>query len=298
MNSSINFHGVTMTVSDFAGTRNAYSTSSGEAMWRKIMLTGRTPDKIIFTVDTSGREEDEPVVERFWFNARKEGEPKKVTGQTSFTMAVPVRWSQGYRGVDIPHTRETGKDNVDLLTIYKDGSFVQEEWSIVTWRGKFFQYVEKIFLGQAVKKRGGYDVVALEASNAYPGASFSGIWDQVGDLVTRYAAESIEKVMQKHKVPAVAWNPPEVPNPKSDQWHRGVVMYFNGVTGTGRVWDIEDQQSYFVHRKAVEEEHGDLPVLESMTAVHFLVSDAPVKGQLPPIEKIHSVASVVEIVAA
>lgn len=199
------------------------------------------------------------------------GEVRQMAGW--FSVTVPVEWKGG-----APFTRVKGKDNLDVVFMDKDGSFVDVQVGIITRHGRFFLTAQQIYKGLVVRTRqyeGGpvvHEFVPTDPVHAYPGCSYDGIWGPMATEVIKAAIEDhTSRKLSEVRSKIVAWHPPQVSSPKpGSDWRQGVVMYFNMITGTGRVQDVTNGRDFFVHFNDVLTEDA-VPVLEPMSGVHFRI---------------------------
>ncbi|MDO8663640.1 MAG: cold shock domain-containing protein [Candidatus Wildermuthbacteria bacterium] len=189
--------------------------------------------------------------------------PYPMDEANDFVLEVPVKWSNNG-----PLTRETGKDNTDVILLNPvTRHFVDIQVSTFVRRQRFFIATQKIWEGWMVgSTMEDLKFVPSAAEHAYPGSDYPSIWKGMGEVM-KFTWDLITKTSPTGQPDApkpVLWAPPAV-NPK-DGWIGGVVEYFNMVTGTGMI--RSGAKRYFVHFSAID---GGDPVrtLAPMKAVEF-----------------------------
>jgi len=198
------------------------------------------------------------------------GQAVDLAAGKEFVLSVPVRWKG-----NLPHTRERGVDNVDAWIVGADGTFTDYQISVATRRGEFFATIQTLFAGQVTRTRGDrvgsvkYDTIPLESFCAYPGCDFESVWRPMARELERVArdlgsSEQLARVREK----AAKWAP-KYP-PAKQGWKSATVLYYNAVTGTGRV-RTDGGEECFVHFSKVAGE-SPLRLLEPETAVHVQIA--------------------------
>ncbi|MEK7575333.1 MAG: hypothetical protein AAB511_03860, partial [Patescibacteria group bacterium] len=236
----------------------------------------------------SGGQKREVVVEE-----RKDG---KVP-----IFSVPVTWGR------FPQTNvDPDADNIDLLFLAEDGTFVQIELSVTTRGFRFWFAIEELYSGQmvftsankaariglphmAVGEHGALAIVPLQAEHAFPGANYLEQFKGIGMQFVCLAFQLQAFVDLKDCVVA-KWQPPTLPKvtdlPRWMQqagWKPAIVRWWNSAYGGGQV-QFADGPICFVHFKAILDhderpvfEDNLFPVLNAMTEVAV----RPTKGKLP-----------------
>lgn len=164
------------------------------------------------------------------------------------SLRVPVKWQKGKGENRYPHTRERGKDNVDIYFVLPDGTFIVLQVSILTRGGNFYVCIQELYAGQVMQAElsdlqefdlhyqtvevGGkhYFVVPLWNSYAYPGADYLKVSPTSGPIFLKMAAENkaFEVIGEELQVPT--WDAPPFPTEKG--WPMGgVITFFNAIIG-------------------------------------------------------------------
>lgn len=222
------------------------------------------------------------------------------------TLSVPIHWlrtgekflngqvvpaPKGTKdtGIRAPHTRQRGKDNVDIVLLLPDGTFVDLQVSLVTFGGNFWLCIQEIWVGQTVQVPDiqsyqmpfktvevdgrHYFVAPVWAEYAYPGADFLKVMSEMGPKLVRMTVEA-----GRYLVPdADGINLPEwrVEVEKPAGWpSAGVVLYYNPMNGARILGS--DGEEYFAHLRVIPNLHGDnaidegsFPILYPMQPVAF-----------------------------
>jgi hypothetical protein len=207
-----------------------------------------------------------------------------LLGNRIFVFAVPVTWEG-----EVPHTREKGKDNADIIVVDDEGNFGDYQIAVITRRGSFFVTSQLVYEGRIVRTIGKKTTfVPTNPIFAFPGASYEAIWEPMaGEIAEIAKIEGTSKQLNRVRREIATWNPPT--STKVSGWISGTVAYYNMVTGTGRVI-AEDKKSYFVHFKNILTKDGQpiqrgVPLLEPMTSV-ILRPDAKPKGPGPAVASV------------
>lgn len=192
---------------------------------------------------------------------------KKLQGKRF--LAVPVQWKNF-----VPHTRQQGVDNIDIILLRDDGQFLDIQVGIVTRQSRFFITAQQIYKGRVVRTREKglkfgevtYTCVPTDPIHAYPGSAYKAIWVGMAEELIRVAKEE-EASRQRSRVKKeiAQWSPP-IEVGEANGWRSGVVLYFNLISGTGKIRDGKNED-YFVHFKTLPED--GMTALEPMTRVRF-----------------------------
>ena len=261
MNDTLRFRGMGITCREFAFAGE--SVANGYQAYREIAVSGR-PNRVTLVVTV------DDMVCGFdlapW--AMRPGQDIKFepAGQR-YNLIVPVEWKDVGEGRMAPHTRQRGVDNVDVICRSEKGKFLDVQVALVTWRGRFYATAQQQYLGQVVRTTGprpgtrALDIVALDPVNDFPGSmGFEGTWDRMGFLLKDMVGVDMPG-QQRSRVETATWQEPKY-KPGLGGWKSGVTLYYNLVTGSGRIMDATGNQ-YFVHAQAaVDVPQGGLPVLE------------------------------------
>lgn len=193
-------------------------------------------------------------------------EPVDITAVLQYDLDVPVEWANG-----MPRTRAKNKDNVDIQMIATDGKVIDVQVSIVTRGGKFYLCAQELVVGQVGRTIGKKtDFVATKPAFAYHGFSFDGIWPNMWSGLSKLVDQEKASV-QKSRIQASKWQSQEL-EPKTG-WSRGNVLFWNLVTGLGRIQDVETGEVFFVHFSKVLE-----PATLEMPQKTAFVTLVPMQG--------------------
>ncbi|MDP3964687.1 MAG: cold shock domain-containing protein [bacterium] len=179
----------------------------------------------------------------------------------SFTLTVPVEWKDGGRGVKIPHTRQKGVDNADVVLVTPTGNIAAAQVAITTRKGRFYLSIQEIYDIQAIRQDGEVEFFPARAVHAYPGADFSRTFQSAALRLTELLADAELPT----EAPEITWDPPQV-EPRHP-WETGAVKWFNLVTGMGLIAGSDGVDTR-VHFSKVEGE-GPFRVLAPMTGVYW-----------------------------
>lgn len=234
----------------------------GSQTWEEIIVPGKPSEiELKITVD--------PQEDVFAFTVFG-GKAEHLSGE--YVLSVPVRWDGG-----VPLTRQKGVDNMDIILMDEDGPYTDIQIGLVTRKGRFFVTVQRVYKGWVTRTRGQrvgeveFELIPTDPVYAYPGCDYANIWHPMGDELIRMARElgtsrSLSRVRRLLEVKGVKWTPPHVlvfPG-----WSRGVVLFFNMITGTGQIEEMATGERYFVHFNQILD-GGPVPLLEPMTGVYF-----------------------------
>lgn len=252
------FQGVHVST-NYAGGQELILSSQG---WQEIVVTGK-PSQISLNVTA------DPQEDIFSFTVFG-GKAEHLFGE--YVLSVPVRWDGG-----IPVTRQKGVDNIDVILLDEDGPYTDIQIGLITRKGRFYVTTQRVYKGWITRTRGqrvgevGFELVPTDPIHAYPGCDYANTWRPMGEELIRLARElgtsrPLSRVRQLREVRCAKWAPPLVP--VSPGWSRGVVLFFNMITGTGQVEEIGTGERYFVHFNQILE-GGPVALLEPMTGVYF-----------------------------
>jgi hypothetical protein len=264
---TLNFHGVE--VSSQYRLKNINLCSS--MVWAQVVVpTYKRPSRIELVIGIKADAGDTTLVVQ----------NERVAQAYLYTLTVPVEWDG-----DIPHTRQRGRDNVDVIRLLPNGRFLNFGVGLVTHRSHFFITIQKVYAGHVVRTRQGLDFVPTDGIHAYPGATYSGIWSTIAEELETVAQDE-DATRQRSRVKIGQWDPPEVP--ELSGWRRGVVLYYNLITRTGRIKDVDTDEVFYVYwRQILTEDTSALPVLHPMMGVHYRPNDQPTReGQLRSVKSI------------
>ena len=224
-----------------------------------------------------------------------------------YILRVPVEWK--WDGKDeMPHTRVRGQDNVDVIFLKSDGSFIDVQVGIVTHSCSFYLTIQQVYEGVVTRTRGvkvgevRYTFVPTQHMHAYPGASYEAIWGPMAEELGRVAKEE-EASKQKSRVRSAEWITPAVPS--LEGWSRAEVLYWNLITRTCRIRDLDSGQIYFVHwskvlmndigislvsnllrSKMLGNVANPLPYLVPMRGVYYRPDTRPSVGAFPNVKSV------------
>lgn len=237
--------------------------ANGYQVCREIAVTHRHPDKVrlVIRVDDIDGYDLTP-----WAMRPGQDMEFKDAGQ-EYRLTVPVTWKDIGEGRMAPHTRERGRDNVDIIFRSKNGRFLDIQVALVTWRGRFYVTIQQQYLGQVVRTTGprpgtrALDIVTLDPVNTFPGSKgFESTWERMGFLLKDMVRVDMPG-QQRSRVEQAEWTDPKFKGSQGG-WRSAVVLYYNLVTGSGRIMD-EIGAQYYVHAKnVVDPQQGALPILE------------------------------------
>lgn len=224
----------------------------------------------------------------------KGDEPTEVTRTKIPSLYVNVKWHQDAAGDWIPTSRQTDRDNIDLIFLQTDGTFIQIQISVTSRDGRFWLGVQEFYCGQVVRTTqlrasaidrrsiviGGHAalVAPLYPENAYPGPG--------SDYVGRLGKESGKKLvweavnanacMPLSRAKPAKWEPRYkalTPEMVTQGYHRACVLFFNLVLGWG-IAVCEDGGTCLVHFKFIINaggeqvlSRGEFPRLQPMAYV-------------------------------
>ncbi len=256
--SRLDFQGVHVST-DYASRRELILSSQG---WQEILVTDKS-EHIDLRVGVNNQEDVFPFTV-------SGGKAEYLAGEC--VLSVPVRWDR-----DIPLTRQKGVDNIDVILLDEDGPYTDVQIGLITRRGRFYVTIQQVYKGWITRTRVNgagrvaFELIPTDPIHAYPGCDYANIWRPMGEELIRMARElgtsrPLSMVRKLSEVKVVRWNPPLVS--VSSGWSRGVVLFFNMITGTGQIEQVGTGELYFVHFNQIL--GGDqVPVLEPMTGVYF-----------------------------
>jgi len=258
----------------------------GPNTWARVYTDEKQPETIEMQFITSLKED-------VCLLHASAGELEDCTDHDIPFFNVRVDWTEE-KGTPIPHTRQRDRDNFDLVFLLPEGIFLQLQISLVTRKGDFWVCVQEVWAGQIAELSPGEAVdasanthpvgerfgmvVPLYAENAYPGADYLKTFKNMGPKVIDFAFENGAFVPLANAV-AAQWEPewPEnIPeNLAKNGWSKAVVLFFNLVTGFGRVL-CEDGETCFVHFVTIQDNtgvpmvsKGHYPVLQPMSGIYL-----------------------------
>lgn len=260
-------------------------TERGINCWAPIELVGR-PNWINFRVMVK-------LAEGVKCLFTKEGViVRDVTDPTSEPplFNVQVDWFEG-----VPHTRREG-DNIDLLLLDNEGTFVQLEIGVVSRNGRFYLTFQEMYAGQVARTTAAKaaqisaktvtvgDHVGLVAplyeENNYPGADFLATRGMVHGVV-KYAIElGRSKTFSQCKIPKWESVPVTLPEKMASKgWQTATCLWYNLILGWGFA-QLGDGSSCFVHMANIIDDagrtvmsKGEFPVLEPMKMIAIKYKD-------------------------
>lgn len=195
----------------------------------------------------------------------------------------------------VPHTRQKGSDNVDLVFIRPNGMMMQVQIALSTRGGKFWVSAQQVMAGQIVHTThakaeqlsrdagiityslGSHAslVVPLYAEFAPPGSNYLDVFPKMGPKVLDYANKR-GAITALSKCVVAKWNPEvkELPADLAESGYvRGSVLFFNNLVGVGQIM-LEDGTVCFAHFKQILSKNGkalweneEFPVLEPASSV-------------------------------
>lgn len=208
------------------------------------------------------------------------GEMTNCTATPVPALTVPIQWKDQH-----PHTRERGKDNIDLVFLRKDGTFMQLQVSVTTRRGYFWISVQEIYQGQIVRtvqakaKDLGLTfhqfsqhtglVVPARSEDAFPESDYLKVFPEMGPQLVEFAIGN-DRSQQLHACIIADWIP--IPgfltqSAETDGFKICHITYFNLVCGLGNAV-CADGKLCFIHfnqivdRQGQRIANGDFPALE------------------------------------
>ncbi|MCH7828705.1 hypothetical protein IH982_02430 [Patescibacteria group bacterium] len=212
------------------------------------------------------------------------GQPFEYAEDMEFLLQVPVQWKQ-QGNVWVPHTRERGKDNVDIILLDSNLRFKDVQVSLLSRKGRFYVVVQEVYAGWI---RVVEDEVRFVPSNpiyAYPDADYRETWRGMGNVLATMARvvngvlDTMGGTPLEEPTPAV-WEPKEVPN--QDGWKRGHVLFFNPITNTGRLLG-EDGITYHLFGNDLVGVQGEVHMVAAMAAVYFRPGEQKEGQGYPPV---------------
>ncbi len=190
------------------------------------------------------------------------GKAVKVESSHNF-LRIPVLWKG-----ESPHTRIQGQDNVDFIFLGRDGSFRDMQVSLSTNKGHFFANIQRVYAGWVVRTRAKigerrFTFAPSEAIHAYPGCNYGEVWGEaMADEIIKWAIDGSS--VQLSKIKPAKWISPELhplENGKGKGWKRAEVFFWNAVSTTGRVRDLESGEELAVRYHSFQNRTGTLPFL-------------------------------------
>lgn len=261
----LEFLGVTIAVDK--GTVGSPELHSAAGMaWAEIIGLGR-PSSVRLVITAAPKEGTTALAVNY-------GRAERLTS-AGYVLDVPVSWTDG-----IPHTREKYRDNVDVILLEGDGYFTDVQCGLVTRGGRFFLTAQQVYRGWVTRTRGArvgevaWNFTPADQIHAYPGCRYDGIWANMAEEIMAVARETGAS-RQLSRVKRAEWVTPDVQ--LRTGWVAGVVMYYNLVTGTGKVEEVARGGGQFIHHSAVLNPDGSpmrpFPFLAPMSGVHFRLRD-------------------------
>lgn len=231
--------------------------------WAEIAVP-QGKNKVNFVVDVLTEKGKIPLV---FHNGRTE----EITG--TVITSVSVEWHKEFinkQPIMVPRTRNQQYDNKNIILLGTEGDFLHYQVGVVTREGKFFLTIQQIYEGVIANDGSGTVVKPTQAIHAYPGCSFQnickGMWpDDIMETLLRIAREKKVICRSAGDVSFSKWIPPRI-SVHEKEWKYGVVLFFNFVTGTGKIRG-EDKQTYFVHFRAIP--GRGMRILKPMSPILF-----------------------------
>ncbi|MES2216148.1 MAG: hypothetical protein V4481_02535 [Patescibacteria group bacterium] len=228
------------------------------------------------------------------------GQPKEYTGKDLPPLGVKVDWQVPVGGrhmARVPHTRVKNMDNVDVVFMTEDGSFVQVQIGLVTRSGGFWVTVQQIHADQVVTTNEllainmGWPHVKTESRLIAiaapllpqhctpPNKYYLEVFPNMGPELIRLAAEARCCVARSEMI-VPEWSPVQI---KGDlpakicgksSWVKATVNYFNLIVGSGTA-SLADGTVIQVHHTRILDSQSGQPLhftgrfgtLQAMTEV-------------------------------
>lgn len=196
-------------------------------------------------------------------------QPYEYSDQLNFELEVPVEWRQ-LRGLWVPHTRQAGRDNVDIILIDESLHFRDIQISLLSRKGRFYIVAQRVYEGWMRIQDDEVRFLPSLPVFAYPGADYRATWKGMGNvlaIMARLVHSILDPMGASLKDPSPAtWEPQRVEPLK--EWGGGHVLFFNPVTNTGRILG-ENGVTYHVYGNNLVNVRGNVHMLEPMAPVYF-----------------------------
>ena len=234
-------------------------------VYAPITFTNDRPSAIVLRVSITESCEEHRVV--LQVTGGRASEIKKE--DSSYLLRVPIRWEG-----EFPHTRVKGQDNDDIIFLYPDGSFRDMQISVSTNKGCFYANIQRVYAGWVVRTRGArigerrFTFAPSDVTHAYPESNYGDVWDEMAEELIEWAIDGGSSV-QLSRVKPAKWIQPELP--VLDKWRRGEVFFWNMVTQTGLVRDLDTGGKLAVRYHSFANKPGILPTLCPMTAMRVWI---------------------------
>lgn len=258
----LGFNGVSIKCAEFSFAGQQFGNDYQKA--REIAVTGQ-PNKVTLVITLSSRIDDYDLAPV----AMRPGQDMTFNeASLEYLLVVPVKWKDVGHGIQAPHTREKGVDNVDIHFRSRKGRILVYQVALRTERGQFFATIQLQFFGQVVRTTGprlgtrAIEVVPLDPVNAFPGnTGYDRTWDRMGGLVKEMVGVDMPGQQKSRTREAAEWIEPKF---KGDEkgWESMVVLYHNLVTGFGKLMNREWKPYQFKSNLIVDVPKGTLPMLE------------------------------------
>lgn len=232
--------------------------------WSNINLDTSTPPALFVRF---GANLNEHVVGIY---SARDGNVEDCTAKMIPPLRVPIEWRDSeHHEHKVPHTRQRGVDNVDIVLLLQSGAFMQLQVSVLTRGGKFFLSVQEIWGGEILELAEGvdagelqfveidgqrYTVAPIWSEQAYPGGSYLKTFKNMGPKVIRYATETSEcQIPLARTLVPMEWDPPSFPENEKG-WEGGIVTFFNPIV-MGRAL-LKDGRDVYINLASILNEQG------------------------------------------